>query len=144
MVSVKLGKTVMTEVSRPYVIAEIGVNHEGSLETAMRLIELAADGGADAAKFQSYKADTLASRNSPAYWDLSKESTLSQHQLFKKYDSFEPRDYAALAAHADKFGIDFLSTPFDDDAVDYLAPLVTFFKIASADITNTPLLRTSA
>ena len=79
-------------------IAEIGVNHEGSLETAMRLIELAAEGGADAAKFQSYKADTLASKNSPAYWDLTKESTLSQHQLFKKYDTFEPRDYAALAA----------------------------------------------
>jgi len=141
MVSVKLGKTVVTEASRPYVIAEIGVNHEGSLETAMRLIELAAEGGADAAKFQSYKADTLASKNSPAYWDISKESTLSQHQLFEKYDSFEPRDYAALAAHADKIGIDFLSTPFDDDAVDYLAPLVPFFKIASADITNTPLLR---
>jgi N-acetylneuraminate synthase len=61
--------------------------------------------------------------------------------LFQKYDNFEAGDYAALAAHAKKVGIDFLSTPFDDDAVDYLAPLVPFFKIASADITNTPLLR---
>jgi N-acetylneuraminate synthase len=61
--------------------------------------------------------------------------------LFQKYDNFEAEDYAALAAHANKVGIDFISTPFDDEAVDYLAPLVPFFKIASADITNTPLLR---
>ncbi len=141
MVAVRLGKTLVTDASRPYVIAEIGVNHEGSLEIAKRLIELAAAGGADAAKFQSYKADTLASKNSPAYWDTTKESTLSQHELFKKYDSFDPADYAALALHAEKVGIDFLSTPFDDAAVDYLTPLVPFFKIASADITNVPLLR---
>jgi N-acetylneuraminate synthase len=105
------------------------------------LIELAHEGGAHGAKFQSYKANTLASKQSPAYWDTSKEATLSQHELFQKYDNFEAGDYAALAAHANKVGIDFLSTPFDDDAVDYLAPLVPFFKIASADITNTPLLR---
>jgi N-acetylneuraminate synthase len=111
------------------------------LETAKRLIELAHEGGAHGAKFQSYKANTLASKQSPAYWDTSKEATLSQHELFQKYDNFEAGDYAALADHAKKVGIDFLSTPFDDDAVDYLAPLVPFFKIASADITNTPLLR---
>jgi N-acetylneuraminate synthase len=131
----------VTPTGRPYVIAEIGVNHEGSLETAKRLIELAHEGGAHGAKFQSYKANTLASKQSPAYWDTSKEATLSQHELFQKYDNFEAGDYAALADHANKVGIDFLSTPFDDDAVDYLAPLVPFFKIASADITNTPLLR---
>jgi N-acetylneuraminate synthase len=131
----------VTPTGRPYVIAEIGVNHEGSLETAKRLIELAHEGGAHGAKFQSYKANTLASKQSPAYWDTSKEATLSQHELFQKYDNFEAGDYAALAAHANKVGIDFISTPFDDEAVDYLAPLVPFFKIASADITNTPLLR---
>jgi N-acetylneuraminate synthase len=111
------------------------------LETAKRLIELAHEGGAHGAKFQSYKANTLASKQSPAYWDTSKEATLSQHELFQKYDNFEAEDYAALAVHAKKVGIDFISTPFDDEAVDYLAPLVPFFKIASADITNTPLLR---
>ena len=141
MVAMKLGSMTVTPTGRPYVIAEIGVNHEGSLETAKRLIELAHEGGAHGAKFQSYKANTLASKQSPAYWDTSKEATLSQHELFQKYDNFEAGDYAALADHAKKVGIDFLSTPFDDDAVDYLAPLVPFFKIASADITNTPLLR---
>lgn len=141
MVAVQLGGTLVTEGGRPYVIAEIGVNHEGSIETAKRLIELAAEGGANAAKFQSYKADTLASRNSPAYWDTSKEPTQSQHELFKKYDAFNATDYEALAVHAEKCAIDFLSTPFDDSAVEYLIPLVSCFKIASADITNTPLLR---
>ena len=141
MVDIKLGSMTVTPTGRPYVIAEIGVNHEGSLETAKRLIELAHEGGAHGAKFQSYKANTLASKQSPAYWDTSKEATLSQHELFQKYDNFEAEDYAALAAHANKVGIDFISTPFDDEAVDYLAPLVPFFKIASADITNTPLLR---
>lgn len=138
---VVLGSRTMTPTSRPYIIAEIGVNHEGSLDLAKRLIELAKEGGADGAKFQSYKADTLASKHSPAYWDTSKESTRSQHELFQKYDNFEPADYVALAEHAKRCGIDFLSTPFDDAAVDYLQPLVPFYKIASADITNTPLLR---
>ena len=138
---VVLGSRTITPTSRPYIIAEIGVNHEGSLDLAKRLIELAKEGGADGAKFQSYKADTLASKHSPAYWDTSKESTRSQHELFQKYDNFEPADYAALAEHAKRCGIDYLSTPFDDAAVDYLQPLVPFYKIASADITNTPLLR---
>ena len=59
----------------PYIIAEIGVNHEGSIDRAKKLIVLAKDGGADAVKFQSYKAENLASINSPAYWDSKKEST---------------------------------------------------------------------
>ena len=93
----QLGSRVITDRSRPYVIAEIGVNHEGSLELARRLIDLAKEGGADAAKFQTYKADTLASKHSPSYWDLSKEPTTSQHQLFGKYDAFGDDDYRELA-----------------------------------------------
>jgi N-acetylneuraminate synthase len=82
----------------------------------------------------------LASKASPAYWDISKEPTLSQHELFKKYDSLEADDYRALAEHCRQVGVDFLSTPFDLGAVDLLAPLVPAFKVASADITNVPLL----
>ena len=127
--------------AEPYIIAEIGVNHEGSFEKAIQLINLAKEGGADAAKFQSYKAKTLASRNSPSYWDTSKESTKSQYELFKKYDLFNQKEYIELADYCKKVGIDFLSTPFDDNSVDFLSPLVPFFKIASADITNIPFLR---
>ena len=138
---IKLGSHAIGKFLDPYIIAEIGVNHGGDIALAKTLIELAHEGGAHAAKFQSYKADLIASKNSPAYWDLSAESTTSQHELFKKYDSFNPEDYVELKEHCDAVGIDFMSTPFDLGAVDYLDDIVPAFKIASADITNTPLLR---
>lgn len=137
----KLGSKDLTAAARPYVIAEIGVNHEGSMDMARRLIDLAREGGADAAKFQSYKAGRIASRHSPAYWDTSKEPTPSQFQLFTKYDMFGADEYLSLAAYCREVGIDFLSTPFDSDAVEFLDPVVPFHKIASADLTNVPLLR---
>lgn len=141
MKQIELGRRIITAQSKPYVIAEIGVNHEGSLDLAKRLIDLAQEGGADAAKFQSYKAGTLASKHSPSYWDTSKEPTRSQYELFKKYDSFGPEEYLMLAEHCRARGIDFLSTPFDDAAIEFLDPLVPFHKIASADLTNIPFLR---
>jgi len=140
-VNIQLGDRVIYPDSKPYIIAEIGVNHEGSMDTAKKLIDMAKEGGADAAKFQSYKADTLASKNSPSYWDTNKEPTKSQHELFQKYDQFEPKDYVALADYCNKTGIDFVSTPFDDNAIEFLYPLMPFYKIASADITNIPFLR---
>jgi N-acetylneuraminate synthase len=139
--TITLGDRVVGCRDKPYIIAEIGVNHEGSLELAKQLIDLAKQGGAHAAKFQSYKAGTLASRHSPSYWDTDKEPTRSQYELFGKYDSFGPEEYRSLAAHCRKIGIDFLSTPFDDAAIEFLDPLVPFFKIASADLTNLPFLR---
>ncbi|MFN4812176.1 MAG: N-acetylneuraminate synthase family protein, partial [Bacteroidota bacterium] len=75
-------------INKPYIIAEAGVNHEGSMELAKRLIDEAAEGGAHAIKFQSYKAETIASKDSPYYWDITKEPTKSQFELFKKYDKF--------------------------------------------------------
>lgn len=128
----------------PYVIAEIGVNHEGDVDLARRLIDEAAAGGADAVKFQTYKASKIASKNSPSYWDLECEPTESQHELFSKYDKFREEDYRALATYARDRNVTFCSTPFDLDAVEWLAPLMPFFKIASADITNFPLLRACA
>tara|TARA_Y100000589_G_scaffold332324_1_gene391761 strand:+ start:19756 stop:20829 length:1074 start_codon:yes stop_codon:yes gene_type:complete len=136
-----LGSRDLTKDSKPYIIAEIGVNHEGSLEKAKELIDLAKEGGADAVKFQTYKAEKLASKNSPAYWDTSKEKIKSQFQLFKKYDNFQEKDYLDLAAYSKDRKIDFLSTPFDLDAIDFLNELVPFFKVASADINNLPFLR---
>jgi sialic acid synthase SpsE len=138
---ITLGSRTVGERSQPYIIAEIGVNHGGAMETALRLIALAKEGGAHAAKFQTYKAERLASRHSPAYWDVTKEAMTSQYLLFKQYDAFGPREYERLAAYCREIDIDFLSTPFDDDAVDVLDPLMAFFKVASADVTNLPLLR---
>ena len=130
-----------TPNEQPYVIAEVGVNHGGDINKAFELIDLASEAGANAVKFQTYKANLIASKNSPSYWDLKEEPTTSQYQLFKKYDNFEKADYKKLAEHCKKNCIEFLSTPFDDKAIDFLNPLIPFFKVASADITNIPFLK---
>ena len=110
-------------IRRPFIIAEAGVNHEGSMELAKRLINEAKQGGADAIKFQSYKADSLASKDSPSYWDLSKEPIESQHDLFKKYDKFWKKEFEELKNFCDKTGIEFLSTPFDMESANFLNDL---------------------
>lgn len=125
---------------RPYIIAEAGVNHEGSMELAKRLIDEAAEGGAHAIKFQTYKAETIASKDSPYYWDISKEPTRSQFELFKKYDKFWKNEYEALKKHCDRAGIEFMSTPFDVESANFLNDLMPVFKISSSDITNLPFI----
>lgn len=127
-------------LQHPYVIAEVGVNHEGDMETAKRLIELAADAGAQAVKFQTYRAETLASKESPAYWDTTKEPTSSQFELFSKYDTFWREDFKALKRHCDAQGVEFLSTPFDAESVELLEPLMPAYKISSSDLTNIPFV----
>ena len=124
----------------PYIIAEAGVNHEGSFDTAKRLIQEAAEAGAHAIKFQTYKAHTLASKFSPSYWDLSEEPTDSQFKLFQKFDSFWKDEYEQLAHYCQSFNIEFLSTPFDFESAKFLADLMPAFKISSSDITNKPLI----
>lgn len=136
----KIGNYECDENNLPYIIAEIGVNHNGSLSKAKKLIDLAAKAGANAAKFQTYKAKNLAIKNSPAYWDKKKEKTKTQYLLFKKYDLFNKEDYIKLANYCKKKKIHFLSTPFDISSVRWLKKIVHCFKIASADITNVPLL----
>lgn len=129
------------KIQKPYIIAEIGVNHEGDIEKAKLMIKQAKNGGADAVKFQTYKAETLASKDSPSYWDLNKEKTTSQYELFKKHDKFWKKEYIELAEYSKKIDIDFMSTPFDIESVDFLDELIPAYKIASADITNIPFLR---
>ena len=138
---IKLGNRVIDENSSPYIIAEIGVNHECSISKAKKLIFKAKMGGADAAKFQTYKAELITSKNSPSYWDTTKEKTKSQFKLFKKYDHFKKSDYVKLYKYCKSLNIDFASTPFDHEAVDMLDPLVSYFKVSSSDITNYPLLK---
>jgi sialic acid synthase SpsE len=127
-------------IKRPFIIAEAGVNHEGKMELAKRLINEAKEGGADAIKFQTYKAHTLASTNSPAYWDMSKEPTDSQFKLFQKYDKFWKSEFEELKKHCDSVDIEFLSTPFDLESATFLNDLVEVFKISSSDITNKPFI----
>jgi len=128
------------KVVRPYIIAEAGVNHEGNMNLAYRLIEEAKEGGAHAIKFQTYKADTIASRNSPSYWDTDKEPTRSQYELFQKYDKFWKCEFEELKTYCEKVGIEFLSTPFDLESAEFLNDMVEVFKISSSDITNKPFI----
>ena len=127
-------------ISRPYLIAEAGVNHEGSLDLARRLIDEAKEGGANAIKFQTYKASTIASKDSPSYWDLSKEPTDSQYKLFQKYDKFWKSEFEELAEHCQKTDIEFLSTPFDIESARFLNDLMPVFKVSSSDLNNKPFI----
>jgi sialic acid synthase SpsE len=125
---------------RPFIVAEVGVNHECSILEAKKMILSAKKGGADAVKFQTYKAELIASKNSPAYWDTKKEKSKSQYELFKKYDQLNLEDYQELYNFCNKNKILFASTPFDLEAVDNLDSLLKFYKISSSDITNFPLI----
>lgn len=129
------------ELHKPYVIAEAGVNHEGSMDTAKRLIDEAKEGGAEAIKFQTYKASTLASKDSPAYWDTTKEPTQSQFDLFSKHDKFWKSEMVELKQYCDTVGIEFMSTPFDLESAKFLNDLMPVFKISSSDITNKPFIK---
>lgn len=140
MKTFRLGRKIIKENGLPYFIAEVGVNHENNISRAKKLIELAKKGGADGVKFQTYKAEKIACKISPYYWDIKKIPVNSQYKLFKKFDKFDLKEYKILKKHCDKLNIDFLSTPFDLEAVDYLDNLVPFFKVASADLTNYPLI----
>ena len=137
MKEIKIGKIVIKEGGKPYIIAEAGVNYENDLDTAKEMVKEAATAGADAIKFQTYKAETLAAKDSPAYWDTDQ----TQRDFFKLYDSFGDDEYFELAKEAEKRNIVFMSTPFDNEAVDFLDNLMSVYKIASADITNIPFLR---
>lgn len=129
------------KIIQPYLVAEIGVNHSGNLNLAKKQIYLAKKGGANAVKFQTYKADKITSKYNQAYWDQREEKTSSQIELFKKYDKFNEKDYILLSKYCKKINIDFSSTPFDLDSVDYLKKIVKFFKISSSDITNFELIK---
>ncbi|MBS4981642.1 MAG: N-acetylneuraminate synthase family protein [Lachnospiraceae bacterium] len=136
-------------LKKPYVIAEMGVNFYDTakelnitpLEAAKLYIKEAKAVGIDAAKFQSYKANTIASKNSPSYWDLTKNPITSQYELFKQLDGFNRDDYAELHSYCQELDIDFLSTPFDYASADYLDEFVDIYKISSSDITNLPFIR---
>lgn len=127
-----------------YFIAEIGVNHEGNLDKALQMVEEIADAGAHAAKLQAYKAENLVVKSAAAYWDTSFEAETSQLALFKKYDGFGEEEYSVVQKRCLECGIDFIATPFDLDMVETINRLSSIFKIASADLTNKPLLEAIA
>jgi N-acetylneuraminate synthase len=133
-------------------IAELGVNyydiaaekHITPLEAAKLMVREAADAGVHAVKFQSYKADTLAAKDSPYYWDIKEEPTESQYKLFQKFDSFGYEEYRELAQYSENCGVEFLSTAFDIVSADYLDELMNVYKISSSDLNNLPFVEYQA
>ena len=122
-----------------FVVAEIGINHNGSVAEAAKLIEVAAECGADAVKFQSFHADQLLIPSRDRYVQQMGEE--SAYDLLHRCElSFAEQE--KLKTHAEERGIMFFSTPFDKESVDFLDYLeVPVFKVASGDITHTPLLQ---
>jgi sialic acid synthase SpsE len=133
-------------------IAEIGVNYYDIakkidipiLEAAKLMVREAKDAGIHAVKFQTYKAETLAAKESPSYWDTNEEATTSQFELFKKFDSFTYKEYEELAQYCNDLEIEFLSTAFDIESADYLNELMNVYKISSSDLNNLPFVEYQA
>ena len=128
---------------KPFFIAEAGVNHLGSLELGERLIREASEAGAHAIKFQSYKASELTTKNAPRFWDWEGEveEEGSQFDSYSHLDSFGEAEHQELKRLCDRYKIEFMSTPFDNSATDYLERCgIRAYKIASCDLTNHPLL----
>lgn len=133
-------------------IAEIGVNYYdiakklniSLMDTAKLMVKEAKDAGIHAVKFQTYKAGTIAAKNSPSYWDTTEETTTSQYELFKKFDLFGYKEYKEIAKYCEELGIEFLSTPFDFESADYLNDLMNVYKISSSDLSNIPFIEYQA
>jgi sialic acid synthase SpsE len=141
MQSIDFGGRLIGEDQPAFVIAEAGVNHNGDLELGRSLIKEAKAAGADAIKFQSYKAGKISTRTAPRYWVEPEDPDGSQYDTFAKFDSFGPEEHEALFRYAKECDLLCFSAPFDDEAVEMLVELgVPGFKIASADLTDHPLL----
>lgn len=130
-------------MNKTFIIAEAGVNHNGSLETAFQLIDVAVAAGADAVKFQTFKAEKIIAANAPKA-SYQKETTGSdgfQLEIVKKLELDEIA-HTRLYQFCQHKGIQFLSTPFDLGSIDLLYRLgLEIFKIPSSEITNLPYLR---
>ena len=127
--------------NKPTIIAEAGVNHDCDMRKAYKLISDAKICGVEAVKFQTYKSNDLVIKNSPAYWDLTKEKTKTQRKLFDKYDKFNFKEYLKIIEQCKRKNITFLTTLFDIQSIPLYSKYLPLFKIASADITNVPLLK---
>ena len=134
---IKIGTKVISNDSRPYFIADIAANHDGNLDRAFKLIELAKEAGADVAKFQNFKARTIVSKE--AFDSMPKQT----HQANWKKSVFEVYDEASISDEwtyklkkkCDEVGIEYMTSPYDFASVDHAEPFVNAYKIGSGDIT---------
>ncbi len=130
----------------PFIVAEVGINHNGELERAFQMIQVAKDAGVDAVKFQTFKADEFCgdAEQTFTYKSQGKEVTESMLEMFRRYE-FNRDQWFAVKKRCDEVGIHFLSTPQNRSDLDILLELgVTAVKVGSDDFSNLPLLKSYA
>jgi len=130
-------------MTKIFIIAEAGVNHNGSLELAKKLVDVAVDAGVDAVKFQTFKAHKLVSKSAQkaAYQKQTTSAEESQYEMIKKLE-LDENAHRELISYCNEKQIMFLSTPFDHDSIELLNGLgMPIFKIPSGEITSLPYLR---
>lgn len=130
-------------MTKIFIIAEAGVNHNGSLELAKKLVDVAVDAGADAVKFQTFKADKLVSKGAQKaeYQTQTTSVDESQFEMIKKLE-LDENAHREIIRYCNEKQIMFLSTPFDHDSIELLSDFgMPIFKIPSGEITNLPYLR---
>ena len=138
MKTIRIGKNIISPNNRPFFIADVGANHDGDLKRAYKLILLAKESGADAVKFQNFKADKIVSK-------LGFESLggqLSHQKSWKKsvYEVYEDASIKTSWTHllktkCDEIGIEYMTSPYDFDSVDLVDECLNAYKIGSGDIT---------
>jgi N-acetylneuraminate synthase/N,N'-diacetyllegionaminate synthase len=138
----KIGDIDVGPSHPPFFIAEAGVNHNGNLDTAKELIDVAADAGADAVKFQTFSADRLVTPEaSKAEYQTEKTGEGSQYDMLKQYE-LDHESHEVLFEYCKKKNIMFLSTPFDQKSANLLAELgVNAIKLGSGELDNIPLIK---
>ena len=139
--NVRIGRRLVGDGEPCFIIAEAGVNHNGSVELAKKLIDTACAAEADAVKFQTFCPENLVTPHAEkAEYQKRGAPEESQYEMLKKL-TLKKDDFLKLASYAEEEGITFLSTPFDRESVDLLDGVVPAFKIPSGEITNIPLLK---
>ena len=135
---IKIGKSIISKNSKPYFIADIGANHDGDLNRAFKLIELAKEAGADAAKFQNFQANKIVSK----YGFDNMDGQLSHQKKWKKsvFDVYQDASVSfewtsKLKEKCKEFNIEYFTSPYDFESVDKVDPYVDVYKIGSGDIT---------
>lgn len=139
----KINSRIIGDAYPAYIIAEISANHAGSKERALEIIRAAKDAGADAIKIQTYTADTITINCDNDYFKIN-DGTWKGENLYSLYSkAYTPWEWHQdLKNEAERVGLDFFSTPFDKTAVDFLEDLnVTFYKIASFELVDIPLIK---
>lgn len=143
MRKIKIGNRLIGDEEPVFIIAEVGVNHNGDIGIAKKLVDIAEDAGADAVKFQVFKAEKVVIRNAEKakYQKETTDSEESQYGMIKKLE-LTREAFKELSDYANKIGIMFLASPFDKESVDLLEEIdVPAFKVGSGELTNFPILK---